>query len=212
MSHVEWYVEGVQFSNCNCTYACPCQFELVPSHGHCIGFEVSAIERGHFANVTLDDLRFAVSYAWPGPIYDGQGELQAVIDVHATVPQREALQSILMGEETEEAATHWWVFRAMADKVHETLYEPIELEVNLDARTARAVIPGILEASGRPIVSPATGQPHRVRIDIPQGIEFEQAEIGSASATGTGAIRFALSDSYGQFSRLRHSNKGVVHA
>ena len=212
MSHVDWYVEGVEFSSCNCTYACPCQFELLPSHGNCVGFEVSRIDRGHHGTVVLDGLRFAVFYSWPGPIFEGRGTLQAVIDSRANGAQREALSRVLMGEDTDEGATHWWVFRSMSDKIHPTLFEPIELDIDLDARTASAAIPGVLVATGRPIVSPATGQAHRVRIDIPQGIEFEQAEIGSATTTATGAIRFALNDTYGQFNRLRHSNKGVVHA
>ncbi|MGH9380415.1 MAG: hypothetical protein ACRD2Z_07360 [Thermoanaerobaculia bacterium] len=43
------------------------------------------------------------------------------------------------------------------------------------------------------------------------GIEFEQAEIGSATTTATAAIRLELDDTYGQFNRLRHSGHGVVH-
>ena len=70
----------------------------------------------------------------------------------------------------------------------------------------------MLESVGRPILSPATGQEHRVRINIPNGIEFEDAEIGSATTTATTAIRLDLADTYGQFNRLRHSGKGVVHA
>ena len=27
MSMVDWYVEGVEFGNCNCDYGCPCQFD-----------------------------------------------------------------------------------------------------------------------------------------------------------------------------------------
>jgi hypothetical protein len=54
-------------------------------------------------------------------------------------------------------------------------------------------------------VSPATGQQHRVRIEIPNRIEFEQAEIGSATTTSTSAIRLDLTDTYGQFNRIRHS-------
>ena len=65
--------------------------------------------------------------------------------------ERKALETILHGEDTEEAATHWWVFRAMSDTVHPTLFKPIDYEVDLDARVARAVIPGVLESSGRPI-------------------------------------------------------------
>ena len=99
----------------------------------------------------------------------------------------------------------------MTDTVHETLVKPIEFEVDLEARTARVAIPGVLESVGRPIVSPATGQQHRVRIDIPNGIEFERAEIGSATTSATTAIPLDLTDTYGQFNRLRHSGKGVVH-
>ena len=73
------------------------------------------------------------------------------------------------------------------------------------------MIPGVLEASGRPIVSPATGEEHRVRIDIPNGIEFELAEIGSASTKASGPIALELEDTYGQFNILRHSGTGVVH-
>ena len=42
-------------------------------------------------------------------------------------------------------------------------------------------------------------------------IEFEQAEIGNASTKATGAIELDLTDSYGQWSVLRHSGGGVVH-
>lgn len=27
MAQVDWYVEGVEITNCNCDYGCPCQFE-----------------------------------------------------------------------------------------------------------------------------------------------------------------------------------------
>ena len=211
MARTEWYVEGVQFGVCNCVYACPCQFEALPTHGHCRGFEVVRIDRGHFGETRLDGLNVAILYAWPGPIFEGKGEMQAIIDARADARQRTALTKILHGEDTEEGATHWWVFHAMSDTVHEPLTKPIEYQMDLDARTARVVIPGVLEATGRPIKSSATGQEHRVRIDIPGGIEFELAEIGSGTVTATGAIRLDLDDTYGQFNRLRHSGKGVVH-
>jgi hypothetical protein len=67
----------------------------------------------------------------------------------------------------------------------------------------------VARTEGRPIKSPATGQEHRVRIDIPGGIEFDVAEIGSGSTKG--AIAFTLKDSYGQFNRLRHNGGGVIH-
>ena len=212
MTIVDWYVEGVSFGNCNCSYGCPCQFEALPTHGHCRGFEVFRIDKGHFGEVRLEGLKAAMLYVWPGPIFEGKGELQAVIDERADARQREALVKILHGEETEEAATHWWVFHAMSDKIHEPLYKPIEYEVDVEARTAHVVIPGVIQSVGRPIKSPATGAEHRVRIDIPNGIEFELAEIGSATTKATGAVKLDLTDTYGQFNVLRHSGSGIVHA
>lgn len=209
---VDWFVEGIEFGNCNCDYGCPCQFELRPTQGSCRGFEVVRIDRGHFGDVSLHGLCAALVYAWPGPIYEGNGVIQAIIDQRADPRQREAIATILYGGETQDAATHWWVYHAMSSTVHEPVFKPIEFEVDLDRRRARVVIPGILESSGRPIRSPATGDEHRVRIDIPNGIEFELAEIGSATTKASGAIALDLEDTYGQFNILRHSGTGVVSA
>ena len=49
-----------------------------------------------------------------------------------------------------------------------------------------------------------------MRIDLPDGIEFTLAEVGSATTKATGAVALDLSDSYGQFSTLRHSGTGIV--
>lgn len=208
---IDWSIEATSFGVCNCDYGCPCQFELRPSQGHCRGFEVARVEKGHFGEIPLDGLHFALMYAWPGAVYEGNGEMQAIIDERADEHQREALLTILYGGETEEARTHWWVFRAMSSKVHEPLYGPFDFDVDIERRTGRAQIPGLLEAQGRPIISPATGEEHRVRIDIPNGIEFEIAEIGSGSGRATGAISLELDDRYGQFNMIRHSGTGVIH-
>ena len=212
MAMVDWYVEGPSFGNCNCAYGCPCQFEALPTQGHCRGFETLHIDKGHFGDVDLTGLNAAIMYGWPGPIFEGKGELQAVVDERADEKQREALVIILHGGETEEAASHWWVFRAMSDTLYETLFKPIEYEVDIEARTAKVVIPGVIESTGTPIYAPHDGSEHRVRINIPDGIEFEVAEMGSASAhSGPDAkIELNLIDSYGQFNYLRHASGGIV--
>lgn len=207
---IDWFVEGASFGNCNCDYNCPCQFELRPTHGPCRGFEVVRVDRGHFGDVKLDGLHTAVFYSWPGPIFEGGGTMQAVIDERADDRQRQALTAIVHGEETEEAKTHWWVFHAMSSTVHEPLFRTFAFDVDVDGRRAAVTIAGVLEASGRPILSPATGGEHRVRIDLPDGIEFEIAEIGSASSKATGLVAFQHDDSYGQFNMMRQSGRGVV--
>ena len=103
MAHVDWYIEGKSFGNCNCVYGCPCQFEDLPTDGHCNGFEVLHIDKGHFGDVDLAGLRTAMLYAWPGPIFDGSGEMQAIIDERANDAQRAALKAVLHGGETDEA-------------------------------------------------------------------------------------------------------------
>ena len=30
-----WEIKGREFGNCNCDYSCPCQFNALPTHGHC---------------------------------------------------------------------------------------------------------------------------------------------------------------------------------
>jgi hypothetical protein len=207
---IDWRIEAVTFGNCNCDYNCPCQFELRPTHGHCRGLEVGRVDKGNFDDIRLDGLWYVLIYAWPGAIFEGNGEMQTIIDKRADERQREALATVLHGGETDEAKTHWWVFHAMSSKVHEPIFRPIEGEIDIEGRRARIAIPGVLESTGRPIVSPATGEEHRVRIDMPNGIEFRIAEIGSASTKTEGPIMLDLSDSYGQFNRVRHSGRGVV--
>jgi hypothetical protein len=136
--------------------------------------------------------------------------MQAIIDERANPEQRRVLETVLYGGETDEGSTHWWVFHAMSSTVHPPIFKPIAFDVTIEARTARVVIPGILESTGRPIRSPATGAEHRVRIDLPDGIEFEIAEIGSATTKTLASIVLDLHDTYGQWNVLRHSGHGIV--
>lgn len=213
MTQVEWYIEGVEFSNCNCDYACPCQFESRrPTHGDCRGFAAVRVNKGNFGDVLLDGLGGALLYAWPGPIYEGNGECQAVIDEMANDSQRKALVTILYGGETKPGATHWWVYRMMSSVVHPPIFKRIEFDVNIEHRKARIVIPNLLESSARPIQSPVTGTEHRVRINLPNGIEFDMAEIGSGTTKTMASIALDLRDTYCHFTHLRQSGIGVIHS
>lgn len=211
MAQIDWYIEGVEVSNCNCDYGCPCQFEsLRPTHGNCRGFAAVRIDKGHFGDVALDGFCAALLYGWPGPIYEGKGECQAVVDERANAKQRDALAAIVYGEETNPGATHWWVYRTMSSTVHPPLVKRIDFDADIDSRKARIVIPGVLESTARPIKSPATGAEHRVRISLPKGIEFELAEIASGTTKTTASIALDLKDSYFHFNSLRQSGTGVV--
>jgi hypothetical protein len=211
MAQVDWYIEGVEVSNCNCDYACPCQFESrSPTYGDCRGFAAVRIDKGHFGDVALDGLCAALLYGWPGPIYKGNGECQAVIDEQADSTQRAALAAIVYGDETNKGATHWWVYRTMSSTVHPPLFKRIEFDADIERRKARVLIPGVLESTARPIQSPATGAEHRVRISLPKGIEFDVAEIASGTTKTMASIALDLKDSYFHFTALRQSGRGLV--
>ena len=107
-------------------------------------------------------------------------------------------------------ATMWSVYTAMCSTILDPLFRPIDMEIDVENRTGRVVVDGLLEMHGEPIRNPVTGNIHRARIDLPHGFEYEIAEIGSASSKLTGDIELELKDSYGQFAELHLNNYGVV--
>jgi hypothetical protein len=50
-----------------------------------------------------------------------------------------------------------------------------------------------------------------VRVDIPNGIEFEIAEIGSGATRCSGPIPLDLNGTDGQFNISKHSGAGILH-
>ena len=97
---VEWEIKATEFTNCNCSYGCPCQFNALPTHGNCRYVAGFQIEQGHFGDVKLDGLRAVTMAIWPGAVHEGNGTLQVVIDERADARQRDALAKILTGQET----------------------------------------------------------------------------------------------------------------
>ncbi len=207
---IEWTVKGREFANCNCAYGCPCQFNALPTDGLCQAVAGFQIDEGHFGDVDLSGVRAAEIYAWPGPVHEGNGKMQIIVDERASKAQREAMLKIMKGEETEPMATMWSVYTAMCSTVLDPLIKPIELEIDVEGRIGRIKVPGVFESRGEPIRNPVTGEPHRARIDLPHGFEYEIAEVGSGTTKSTGEIKLELENSYAQFAHFHLSNKGVV--
>jgi hypothetical protein len=188
MAHVDWEIQGPELASCNCDWGCPCQFNARPTHGHCRAGVAIRIDKRHFGDVSLDGLKFALTAAWPGAIHEGKGEVQPVVDERADARQREAILKIMAGEETEPGATIFNVFATVIETIHEPLFRPIEFEVDIENRTGRFAVPGLVEARGEPIKNPVTGQPHRARVVLPHGFEYTEAEYGSSRTKGGGKV------------------------
>jgi hypothetical protein len=209
---IDWRIKAREFANCNCDYGCPCQFNALPTHGTCEAAVGYQIDEGHFGDVKLDGVRAAAVYKWPGPVHGGDGEMQVIIDESASDAQRDAVFRILKGEETEPMTTVWSVYTTMSSKIHDPLFLAIDFEVDVENRTARLVVPGVIDGIGEPIRNPVTGNIHRARIDLPHGFEFELAEMGSGTTTTSGAIELSFEKSYGQFAEIHLGNKGVIRS
>ena len=66
---IEWRVKATEFANCNCVYACPCQFNALPTNGNCHAAGGWQIEEGHFGAVRLDGMRLTVPVVHGDTLY-----------------------------------------------------------------------------------------------------------------------------------------------
>jgi len=87
----------------------------------------------------------------------------------------------------------------MSSTVHPSLFKDIKFDVNIECRKASIMIPDVLESTARPIRNPRTGAEHRVRINLPDGIEFDLAEFGSGTSKMMASIALDLKDTYFHF-------------
>jgi hypothetical protein len=208
--YVEWTMEGVEFANCNCSWGCPCQFNGPPTNGNCSAFCFIQIGAGHFGDVPLNGLRWGILGAWPKAIHLGNGTFVSIIEERANPKQREALEAISHGKETEPGSLIWQVFSTTVTTLLPTIYKPIDLLMDYSARTASVKVPGVVEAQAESIRNPVTGAPHQVRVTMPTGFEFTESEVLSGKSKSSGPIAVDFDGSHAHLARIRWSTHGVV--
>jgi hypothetical protein len=209
MAYVDWKIKGRKLGACNCNYGCPCEFNAPPTYGECEGLEAMEIDEGYFGEVQLDGLRYVAKYRWPGPVHEGGGEAQVIIDEHATSEQREALLKILSGEE-QEAYTVFNIYGATMEKEYDPIFAAIEFEWDRERRIGRVSVPGVVEVSLAPIQNPVTGKEHRAIILLPEGFEFRDCDMASSTFKGMGDIVYDYAGRYGQFWYAAYGPYGLI--
>ncbi len=205
-----WSIQGEELANCN--FDCPCQFGYLPINGVCEAAVVYRIDKGQYGDVNLDGLKAAGVYKWPGPLHEGNGQMQLIIDPEASADQRAAIEAILSGEDTEEMATMWFVYSAMSPNKHETLYAPISLIFDRENQIGNATVDGILEVSAVPIPNIVSGDLHGISIKLPHDFEFGDAEMATGQPmTVGGAIQLDKnSGTHAHIASLHLTGQGVV--
>src|SRR5262249_29880288 len=163
------------------------------------------IKDGHYNQTPLAGVSCAAAYWWPGPIHEGNGIVQLVIDERATASQRQAIAAIYSGK---EGGTLFEIFASVVSKELDPIYVPIEFEMNADKRIGTLKVKGLGEFRVTPIKNPVTGEEHRARIDLPNGFEYKQAEVANCESmkAAVGDKKISSQNSHAHFASVSWSN------
>ncbi len=206
-----WEIHGLVFSNCTCAYGCPCQFNALPTHGHCHAVCFLRVDKGHFGDAKLDGLNSAFAVAWPGAVHEGRGEMQPMLDERGTEAQRTGLLSILMGKETDPMTTVFAIYTAMCETIHEPIHSEISIDFDMNKRHARCEARGIATGHGEPILNPVTKKEHRAGILLPNGLEYGQSEVGRGWSVSSGPVAITLENSHAHWCEIHMNQHGRIH-
>ena len=202
---VNWRLVGEEVTSCNCDWGCPCQFNARPTHGQCEAIISVNIHEGHYGDTAMGGLRFSRVMWWPGAVHEGGGVRQLIVDSGADAAQLAAIDGL---ESDFDSHPFFGIYGSMAPTRYDTVTAPIEFELDRESRVARVSIGEIAEVRVEPIRNPVTGIEHRARIDLPNGFEYRQAEMGNTVSVKI-ALREPLAlvfeNSYGQLAPVEWS-------
>lgn len=207
-----WKIKGRELANCNCAYGCNCQFGGLPDKGGCQAVVGMVIDEGFHGDTDLSGLKVGVVFRWPGAVHEGKGECAAFVDERANEAQRHSILTILTGGDTDPFATVFAVFASTIETMHAPEFVPIEFDVDIDERKGHLHIADRVEMSGEPIRSLVNGSPVRAQIRLPEGFEYELAEVGSGTSRSISPMKLEHTATYGQFAHLHLDSHGVVRA
>lgn len=201
-----WRIKGDEVGSCNCDWGCPCQFDALPTHGNCMAMIAYRISEGSFDGASLDGVTWAELVWWPGPIHEGDGTRQTVIDESAGPEQRRVIEELVLGK---HGGAYFEIFASVMSTELDTAYAPIEVDADRERRVGSVRIADLAESRIEPIRNPVTQEEHRVRIDLPDGFEYKQAEIGNtvqARVSAREPLSFTLENTYAQLNPFDWTN------
>lgn len=209
----QWEIRATTFGGCNCDINCGCQFNVPTSHGFCNFINSGTIDEGQFNGTPMKGVKWAVIFAFPGEIAEGNGRRLMIIDADANDDQKQAMEKIVSGDAGEPGSTHFAVFGSVCTEFLETQFAKIELEVDIESRVGSLKVPSLIEATGKPQINVFDGEPFHIAIVRPTGsFEYTYCELGRLTASVTGPIEIKLEETYGQFCTIHYDQNGIVKA
>jgi hypothetical protein len=165
------------------------------------------IREGHFGDLPLDGVRFGFAVHWPGAIHEGNGTRQTVVDEGASEEQRRALNELMGGK---HGGAFFEIFAAVCPNDREPAVAKINLDVDRESRRGTFRVEGLGEGRVEPIINPEISpDEHRARINLPNGFEYQVAEIGNAVDWNVSAeepLSFGHQNTYAQLYEFEWSN------
>ncbi len=180
-----WTMKGTILQSCNCDYGCPCNFNAPPTDGRCDGQWTWHVDQGRYGDVDLSGLNFSVAARWPAAIHLGNGEALVLIDERASEAQRQAILSLLSGQE----GGPWAIVATTLTTIHGPQYVPYAISINGVRSTLQAGSAIALEME--PIRNPVTGAEAFPQVVLPEGFVYRESTRASSKAFRvSGALNF----------------------
>ena len=91
------------------------------------------------------------------------------------------------------------------------MFLPIDLEADLEGRSAKVEIPGILKSKASPKINEFNGEPFHIALARPNGsFEFTYAELGLGTTSVTGEMEMAFENSWAHFCVHHFNQDGLI--
>jgi len=195
MAEPKWSLRGEYMESCNCDYLCPCIYtnpQEAATHDHCTAVMVFRIDEGHFAETTLDGLKFALVIRSGRVMADGDWIFAGVVDDGADSHQRAALAAIVAGD---AGGTPALIRLNLVSDFRGVEFKPIE--VTIAGLKRSAAIPDVLafeiegvasrNRSGDPLYIDNTAHPANRRLALARSKETHVTGFGlSLNLVGKG--------------------------
>ena len=174
MTTESWNLTGTVVVACNCDYGCPCNFNALPTQGHCEGGWTWRVDEGRYGEVSLDGLSFSVYVKWPGAIHEGGGHAVILVDERADDPQRAAIGRLVSGD----VGGPWGVLGWTWPTVDGPYAVPYEFDA--DDVSWRLKAGDLVEVESEPIRNPVTDAEVHPAAVLPEGLIFKEGRFGSS--------------------------------
>jgi hypothetical protein len=186
MAESKWSLRGEYMESCNCDYLCPCIYtnpQEAATHDHCTAVMVFRIDEGHFGEIKLDGLKFALVIRSGRVMADGDWIFASVVDDSADSHQRAALAAIVAGD---AGGTPALIRLNLVSDFRGVEFKPIE--VTIAGFTRSAAIPDVLafeiegvasrNRSGDPLYIDNTAHPANRRLALARSRETHVKGFG----------------------------------